>query len=79
MASIIARAEVVGQFTAKHGWDCGIFDEDAVFAVCVLEGEGEWGDVFGDPRRVAHSSVIGACQGECVERVADRAWEAILQ
>lgn len=50
-----------------------------MFAVCVLEGEGEWGDVFGDPGRVAHSSVIGACQGERIERVVDGAWEAILQ
>lgn len=36
VTSIVARTEVVGQFTAKHGRDCGIFNKDTVFAVCVL-------------------------------------------
>lgn len=79
MASIVAGAIVIGEFSPELSGNAGVFDEDGVLAVGVGMGDGVRRDVFGDPVRVACTSVEGGGQRGGVTEVADWAWEAVLE
>lgn len=79
VAAVVTGAEVVGQLGAEDGWNGGILDEDAVFAICVLHGEGVGGDVFGHPGRIAGATVVGTRQGQRVQRIVHGSGKAILK
>lgn len=59
VAAVVAAAEVVFEFGAEGLRDRGVFDKGAVAAVGSAVGQGGWGDVFGDPVRVACAAVEG--------------------
>ncbi len=79
VAAVVAAAEVVGELRAEFGGDGGVFDEDAVFSVCVVGREGGWCDVFGHPGGVAGAPVEGGGSGEGGVQVVDWAWETVLE
>ena len=59
MAPVVAGPEVVVEFGAEFGGDAGVFDEDGVFSVGVVNIQGCRRDVFSDPVRVAGAAVEG--------------------
>jgi len=79
MTSIVAAAEVVVQFCAEHGWDCGIFVEDTVSTGGIILGERLWSEVFCHPVRVSSQAVVGGEVGRSDVYVRDGRCEAILE
>jgi hypothetical protein len=79
VATVVARAEIVGQLAAEHGWDGCVFNESTVLAVAVPQRDRVRSDVLSDPGRVPGSSVVGSDQGERVQGIADGARESILE
>ena len=79
MSPVVAAAEVVFEFGLEFGRDQGVFEEIAVLAVTVADGQRLRSDVLCDPVRVARAPVVARDEGLARRQVGDGTGKAVLE